>query len=786
MTDFFEPSAQSLEPEIRILQQALADYVEHGHATTVTGESGTAALETVEQVLKGRETLASEDLATLLARVRLARFQALPAGQDRDDLKACLKWFARVRRTSPDRVPESVRQALDESVYDEGWEEFGDPEWLSGDLLDAAIARLEVLFQQSSGELGSGVPGADSRDPGSAEEAGDDVPDAVRHAVTLAAYLTTRFEQRDHRSDLDRSIDLGRWVLDTGHATGQARQAATANLAGALMNVAETTSDSDALDEAVGLFDALADERGTAADYANLAMVLLARVEMHARDDDLDRSLVAARLGVALSGAGDPFLASRLSNLGAALRTAFDRHGDEDVLDEAIVVGRDAVRRSDPDDLDVVRRLTNLASSLSTRFERRRRRADIDESIDLGRLAVSKGPATGHPGRVGNLASALHARGTVYGLVEDLQQALRLARATAQAIPVGHSDRVDLLINAAGAAMSWFDWTGDREAVLTSVDLGRMAAAEAPDSVRNAAVHSNLSMHLLTAFETTGDLDLIHLAHQEADIGVRLAGERVGPIALSNLSLAARIVFEETGSRDHLDVAIDAARRAVELCPDDHPDYSALLSGLGLCLYADDQVDEAIAVTLAAFEDPASDGTASGVAYAANAARMLADQPGGTDDPRVLHLWEQVAASTTAPVPLRIESLVTLARASASDVSRSAAFYRKAAELLPAAAWHGIDPVSRTRRLAAWQGLARDSGAMVLQADGPASALALLDSSLSQLWSRETPAALELERLRRAHPDLADRLDAMRRARTVAVLTVPKAAEPIGAGAPVQ
>ncbi|WP_032405625.1 tetratricopeptide repeat protein [Rhodococcoides fascians] len=789
MSDQFLFSGQSLEPQIRLLLQALSDYASRDDATGLLDEQGAHALETVELSLKGRELFASEDMADLLARVRLGRFQSLPAGRDRDDLKAGLKWFARVRRTNPSRVPESVRAALDESIYDEDWEEFGDPEWLSGDLLDAAIARLEELFEEAAeaepdskrrplrGQVETAAPEPDGaidptvpRGSGRSDAEGPgEVSDAVRHAATLVGYLTTRFEQLDRRPDLDRAIGLGRWVLVPGRISGQPRLAATANLAGALMNLAEATSDLDALNEAVDLFDALAGERGTAADQSNLAVVLLFRFEMLARDLDLDQAVVAARAGARLTVAGDPFLPSRLSNLGSALRTLFDRHSDEEVLDEAVDVGREAVRLSDPEDLDIVRRLTNLAASLSTRFERHRHRSDIDESIDLGRRAVASGPATGHSGRVGNLASALHARGTFYGQLQDLQDALRMARTAAQAMPVGHSDRVDLLINAAGTAMSWFDWTGDRTAVLTSIGLGRTAAAEATDSIRNASVHSNLSVHLLTAFEAAGDIEFVHLAYREAGIGIRLAGERVSAVALSNLSLAARTLFEETGSRPHLDVALDTARKAVKRCPEDHPDRGAFLSNLGLCLYRDGQTEEAVEATLAAYEHPASIGTASGVAYAANAARMLVEQPGGRRDPRVMRLWEEVASSTTAPVPLRLEGLVTVARANVAHPVRSAGLYRAAVDLLPAAAWHGIDPVSRTRRLAVWQGLARDAGAMILNAESPAAAMAVLDGGLSQLWFRATPAASEVDRLRRVAPALADRVDATRRALTMTV-----------------
>lgn len=774
----FDRSRQSLEFHIKHLQRALSEYAYSHDASDLMSKEGTAALEIVERSLKGRESLASEDLTALLAQVRLARFQTHPEGHDRDDLKACLKWFARLRRSQPQRVPESVREALDETTYGEGWEEFGDPEWLSEEDLDAAIIRIEELYAEAwrNTQTQGGLEG-DVGAAGGSEA--DEVQESIRHAVTLTAYLSTRFEQRAHRPDLDRAIELGRWVLASGHSSGQARHAAMANLAGALMNAAEATSDLDALDEAVDLFQALVDERGTAADQANLAVVLLARFEELARDDDLEKSLAAAREGVYLSATGDPFLAARLSNLGSALRTAFERNGDEAILDEAIRVGREAVRLSQPDDIDVARRLTNLATSLSTRFGRRHHRPDIDASIDLGRLAVSAGPATGHAGRVGNLASALQTRGAVYGQLDDLQEGLRLARATAQAMPVGHADRVDLLINAAGAAMAWFDWTGDLTAVLTSVELSGAAAAEAPDSLRGAWVHSNSSVHLLTAFEATGDLDFSELAYQEADTGVRLAGDRVGPVALSNLSIAARTFFEEVGGREHLDLALTAAQRAVALCPADHPDFGAFLSNLGLCLYRDDRVVEAANVTLAAHEHLTSVGTASGAAYAANAARMLSEQPGGADDQRVQRLWEEVATSTSAPVPLRIEGIVHVARASVPDVRRAASLYREAVELLPAAAWHGIDPVSRTRRLAAWQGLARDASAMVLQADGSAAALALLDGSLSHLWSRSAPSAPELERLRREFPQLADRLDAVRRARTLIVSNMPTWVEPI-------
>ncbi|WP_167736450.1 tetratricopeptide repeat protein [Nocardioides sp. 1609] len=721
-----------------------------------------AALRSLETHLDGRESAASEDLSALLARTHLERLRLLPEGRNHAEVEPCLKWFARVRRTNPSRVPDSIRATLDDSPFHEGWEEFGDPEWLSSDELDDRTNRLEVLFHQASTDPN---PEGPEIDPATARTSQPDPVRAVRYASNLAAHLTTRYEQREHRPDLDRAIGLGRWIVASPETTGLVREAATTNLANALINLAEATSDVAALDEAVDLFATLSSERGNAADFANLAVAYLARFEAGARGADLDHAVDSARAAVRRTPPEDPSSAARLSNLGAALRAAFDWYADEDLLDEAVEVGREAVRQTRPEDLDVARRLTNLATSLTTRFERRRRREDIDESIDLGRRAATAGPATGHAARVANLASALHLRGSVYGRIEDLQEALALARATAQSLPNQHADRVDLLVNAAGTAMSWFDWTGDRAAVLASVELGEAAAAAAPDNPRGATVHSNLSMHLLTAFEATEEIDQLHNAYKHAQLGVERAGEQVGPIALSNLSLAARMLFEQLGSAVHLQVALQAAEEAIALCPHDHPDRSAYLSNLGLCQFRAGLFDEAVDSTVQAYEitDPCN---ATHAAYAANAARMLSEHPENDRAGRAHTLWREVAASLAAPTPLRIEGLVETARASVKTPLEAAQLYRQALALLPAAAWHGIDPQSRTRRLSPWQGLARDAAAVVLEVDGPRAALPLLDGSLSQLWSRDVPAATEIDALRHAHPDLADRFDLLRHART--------------------
>lgn len=722
-----------MSDHVQHLHARLRSYVNDGDHAAVTDAEAVSLLGWVETRLLGREPQTPVDLATLLAQFHLARYQVLPPGDDYPDLTAAVRWYRRVLRTHPDRVPAELRELFDNGDFGPDEPEFVDPDLLADAELEDSLQQLEAL-------------------------AADGNP---RWQAMLAAFRSTAYERFGHEADLRGAIDLARTVLGHPSASPSEKQAARTNLASALLNRFARFTDRDALDEAVALYEQAVTERGTAADHANAGMAYLTRFEVTAVLTDLAAAVRHAREAVRGTAEEDPWYPARLSNLAGAMRALYDETGDDDHLDDALRCAERAVRASPPDDPAYARRLANLCAALSTRFEKHGAVDDIDRAIEAGRASVASGPSSGAPGRVSNLLLALHLRGATTGTVADLQEALRLGRTVAAALPEDHADRPDILTNAAGAAMTWFDWTGDIAAINDAVELSREAVRTLGDGGRAGLMHTNLSMHLLTRFEVTGDAADVTDAVRHAELGAEDARGPAVAIAQSNLALALRTRYETGGEPRDLERALVAARAALEGMPQ-HRDRPAMESNLSLCLWQAGQRVEALERARAALDDPAAAGTPSRAAYAANVARMLTELGGRPEE--VAALWGSVSRDGTAPVPLRIEAYVAAARLPGAAPRAIADDLAHAVELLPAAAWHGVGVPSRLRRLGDWQGIGPDAAAAALITDGPERALRLLEAALAHLWEREVPAPGEDERLRRTRPDLATKLGQLREA----------------------
>lgn len=723
-----------MNDDLRQLQACLASYVQDDDRTSVGSAETARILERIETRLQGRAHAAPVDLAVLLAQVYLARYQVLPVGEDQPELVAMVRWYRRVLRTHPERVPKEIRELFESGEFGVGEPEFGDPDVMADSELDAGLRQLEDLATDGN----------------------------TRWQITLAAFLSAAYERWGREGDLARAIDLGRRMVRSDAVSDANRHAARANLAGALLNRFGRYSDRDALEEAIQLYERGLAERGSAIDLANAGMAYLTRFETTADPADLDRAIDRSRDAVERTSDADPSYPARVSNLAAAVRARYDDTGVEEDLDEARALAELAVRMSSPDDPARARRLSNLSAVLSTSFEKRGDPGDIDRAVEVARESTASGPDSGAAGRVSNLLLALHLRGAATGEVADLQEALRLGRAMAADMPADHADRADFLTNAAGAAMTWFDWTGDIAAIGQAVDLSEEAVAAAANHGHVGLMHANLSMHLLTRFEVTGDATDVDAAVSHAELGVAAIGGPATAIAQSNLAVALRTRHEISGSESDLERALAAAHTAVSVAPPQHRDCAAFESNLGLCLWRAGFRAEALDHARAAYEHPLVVGTPSHAAYAANVARMLTDLDGPSEE--IGSLWAVVGADPTAPVPLRIEAFVVRAALPGAPPGAAAADLAAAVALLPAAAWHGVGVPSRLRRLTPWQGIGRDAAAVALAPGGPGveAALILLDSALSQLWAREVPSAGEEERLRRTRPALAVRLTQLR------------------------
>ena len=83
--------------------------------------------------------------------------------------------------------------------------------------------------------------------------------------------------------------------------------------------------------------------------------------------------------------------------------------------------------------------------------------------------------------------------------------------------------------------------------------------------------------------------------------------------------------------------------------------------------------------------------------------------------------------------------------------------------LLPQVAWPGLDRATREEQLAGWAGLAADAAACAIAAGQLHRAVEVLEQDRSVLWTQALHLRSDLTRLRERDPDLAARLDEVRR-----------------------
>ena len=244
-----------------------------------------AALNQARQLaaLAGDDDL-SLQAAYLLGWLHLFRFQALPEGQDRQDLDAAVSMFTPCFINEVGDLPEPLLPVLAGQAIPAATVLLGEATG-TGD--QALITRAVDLWQRIVNVLPAGHPGR------------------ARCLSNLGMALHARFGQTGSLADLDAATAAFRAALDAT-PPGHPDQAAL---------------------------------------LSNLGGVLHARFARTGALADLQAAIQASQAAVNASPPGDPDRAMYLSNLEGALRTRFARTGAQADLDAAMTAGQAAVER---------------------------------------------------------------------------------------------------------------------------------------------------------------------------------------------------------------------------------------------------------------------------------------------------------------------------------------------------------------------------------------------------------------------------------------------------------
>ncbi|MEU4591394.1 hypothetical protein [Micromonospora aurantiaca (nom. illeg.)] len=462
-----------------------------------------------------------------------------------------------------------------------------------------------------------------------------------------------------------------------------------------------------------------------------LALALTARFELGGRDPrDLTEALIVARESA--SADTGPGRYTRLNNLGFVLNANLHHRGDWSLLAELIPVAESAVATAD-NQHDRANAWVLLSIALGRRAEATGNLNDLTEAVTRARAAVAA--SEGRPEQAGhlfNLAKLCLDRYEFVHSIEDLDSAVTYARAAREAMDDGDPRRGDLLSLLSSALENRFGLRRKVDDLLEAVDVCEEAVlGSPPSSVRHAAMLSNLGNIRRVLAEWTQQLSDINEAIRVATRAATIDGEQ-GPSRRSNLAACYVERFRIDGDIGDLDHAVELLRQALARVPTGAPSRAAFLSELGQRLVerysAAPAASHALTEAIGLFREAAELETAPGLDRFRAASRwgLAADQHGRHLD---------------------------AAEGSATAVS-----------LLPLVAWHGLDRRSQEAQLRRWSLIVTMAAAQAITLDRLHTSVELLEQGRNVLWAHQLGRRADLNDLRAVAPDLADRMDAVRRA----------------------
>ncbi|MGY3521016.1 hypothetical protein ACVMYR_32460 [Micromonospora sp. PTRAS2] len=461
-----------------------------------------------------------------------------------------------------------------------------------------------------------------------------------------------------------------------------------------------------------------------------LALALTARFEFGRDPRDLSEAVAVARESANADTGPGRYI--RLNNLGLVLNAYLHYRGDRSVLAELIQVAESAVATAG-NQYDRGDAWSLLSIALGRRAEATGSLTDLTKAVTTAKDAVAA--SQGRPEQAGHLfhlAKCCLDRYQFARSIEDLDSAVTYARAARAAMDGGDPRRGDLLSVLAAALESRFGVRNKIDDLLQAVDICEEAVlGSPPSSARHAAMVSNLGNVRRVLAEWTEQPSDIDEAIRVANRAVAIDGDQE-PSRRLNLAACHVERFRIGGDIGDLDHAVGLLRQALAAVPAGNPSRAAFLSELGQRLLE---------------------------RYAAAPA-----SPNALTE--AIGLFREAAELETAPSieRLRAAGRWGLAAAQHGRFADAAEGNATAVSLLPLVAWHGLDRGSQEAQLRKWSLIVTTGAAQAITLDRLPSSVELLEQGRNVLWAHQLGRRADLNDLRVVAPDLADRMDAVRRA----------------------
>jgi tetratricopeptide (TPR) repeat protein len=495
---------------------------------------------------------------------------------------------------------------------------------------------------------------------------------SLRTFATLAVEPGRPYESTDHLREAEGCL---REAVELDRAAGRPVTTQLVALCNVLNHLAGDTGDNTLTDDVAHLLTTELDSAEHPPEDRALLLTTLGLTRWNRAAAIGDRNLLEAGLDTLRHAAAvlPPRHLTRpvvLMNLGAALRDQSLSIGDPAWLDEAIDVLTTALAESPPRGHLRVALLSNLTTALGRLYEINGKQEVADRAVALGREAVAAN----------------------FGV--------RLARSLA-------------LMNLGVVLQGIAGTAGDREVQAEAIaTLEEAAEAMGDDHPRRALCLSNLA----TAYWA--------LTQMPDDLSPEAAG------MAQFLGLGAVVTDPGRKSRKLLRQATAAARTAIDLTPDGHPDRA-----MPALTFARSQLARA----------------------------MLGER---VDLAEAVRIGRRAAEAENAPVVVRLHAARAWgdAAAQAGLPADALAGYAYGVDLLPRVAPRGLDRMVQEDRLSITFGLANDAAAFALKVGDPARALALLEQGRGVLLAQALETRGDVSPLRAADPALAAQFEELREA----------------------
>ncbi|MET9887331.1 CHAT domain-containing protein [Streptomyces sp. NPDC006430] len=624
------------------------------------------------------------------------------------------------------------------------------------------------------------------------------------------------------RTALEELVGAARNAVDLGDPDDPYGPLDLFCLASALHLRGTYTDVKEDLDEAITLYENLLAARRESPDRTrvvqDLAHALVLRHQWTNDARDIHSAVQHLRLAARDMPDSDPELPSVLLSQAIALSSLYDEHTAEAAeLDEAadLVARAISLSAEGSDEISLLR--ASLGELLIRRFEDRGDAADLEAATAMSLRAVRDTPlGAGHRRPVTHAAVVvLRVRGLHTGVRADFDTAVALAREAAEDTGPGQHDRTLVLLDLGNALQARYEHGGVLDDLHRAIDAKRGAIPSGRlSATQRALCLSGLGHSLRTRFEVSGDvadltaavaacaeavaavkadhpyqdrllanlslaLEASYLRHDrrsDLERAVVCARTAVGatpprshrlPMNLCNLAIITQHRFSESQDPGDLEAAITAIRKAIAVASDDHSDQVKFLSNLCRMLHVrydllgrEEDLTESVNVGRLSVERCPRDHESRGrclviLGESLNRAGLVAE---------AIDTFRQAARLSTGILHLRLAAARSWGVLAATQKEWEEALrgYAYAIELLPQAAWHGLERTDREHFLSTAQGLASDAAAVAIEQGRLARAVELLEQGRGVLLAQALDARTDLDELRALDPDLAGAMDGVR------------------------